>query len=262
VLHGARTGQALPAFASDLEDLSSLSPTTLPWLARLLVERGQLDEAVPLLQKLEMATGPALQPRHLAGRLVRLYHQVMAGITQHDAATLRAAEAEAGALTELAERLDWAGYLSEVLALRALAEFRRRALPLALADLERALALAERDGQVMVFVGKGRPMAELLAEALRQGLEHAAYAQTVLDRFPSPPALSQPVSQAGLAEPLTEREIEVLRLMADGLTYEAMAQRLFVSVNTVRYHVKNLYGKLGTGSRAAAIARGRELHVV
>jgi LuxR family maltose regulon positive regulatory protein len=151
--------------------------------------------------------------------------------------------------------------LSELLALRSLAAFARRAVPAAVADLDRALALAERDQQVMLFVGKGQLMAELLAEAPRQGLRHAAFAQHVLDRFPTSPAPAQPAPQTGLAEPLTAREIEVLRLMADGLTYEAIAQRLFVSVNTVRYHVKGLYGKLGAGSRAEAIARGRELRL-
>jgi LuxR family maltose regulon positive regulatory protein len=114
----------------------------------------------------------------------------------------------------------------------------------------------------MLFAGKGHLMAELLAEALRHGIQHAAYAQWVLERFPEPPAPPGTASQPGLAEPLTEREIEVLRLMADGLTYDAIAQRLFVSVNTVRYHVKGLYGKLGAGSRAEAIARGRELRLV
>lgn len=261
-LSGAPIGQTPPAFAPDLSDFSSLPPLTVAPLAHLLIERGQLDEAVPLLQRLEAAAGQALDPRHLAWRLVRLYHRVMTGITQRDPAALLAAEAEAVSLAESAEPLGWAGYLSEVLALRALAEFARRAVPLALADLERALALAERDGQVLLFVGKGRPMAELLAEALRHGLRSAPFAQLVLDRFPGSPARPRPASPTELAEPLTEREIEVLRLMADGLTYEAMAQRLFVSLNTVRYHVKGLYGKLGAGSRAEAITRARELHLV
>lgn len=262
LVHGASTGETPPGFASEPKDLSTASPTIMRWLAHLFVERGQLEQAVPLLQRLEAAAGPALQPPHLAWRLVRVYHQTMTGITRRDPAALLRAEAEAASLVALAERLRWAGYLSEVLALRALSEFTRRALPLALADLERALALAERDGQVLLFVGKGRPMAELLAEALRQGIRSASFARLVLDRFPSSPARPQPVSQTGLVEPLSEREIEVLRLMADGLTYEAIAQRLFVSLNTVRYHVKGLYGKLGTGSRAEAIARGRELHIV
>lgn len=262
VVSGDSTGQAPPAFVSDLGDLSTWPPVTITWLAHLFVERGQLDQAVPLLQHLEAAAGPALDARCLAGRLVRVYHQVMTGITRGDPAALLAAETEAASLAELAERLGWAGYLSELLALRALAEFTRRDLPLALADLERALALAERDQRVLLFVGKGQPMAELLAEAVRQGIRSASFAQLVLDRFPTSPAQPRPVSQAGLAEPLTEREIEVLRLMADGLTYEAIAQRLFVSVNTVRYHVKGLYGKLGAGSRAEAIARGRELRLV
>jgi len=186
----------------------------------------------------------------------------MTGIARHDPAALQAAEAEAAALAESADGLGWAGTLADLLALRALAAYTRRAVPLALANLERALALAERDQQVMLFVGKGRPMAELLAEVVRQGVPGAAYAQRVLDRFPGPAAQPGPASQAGLPESLSEREIEVLRLIADGLTYPAIAERLFISLNTVRYHVKGLYGKLAANSRAEAIARSRDLHLI
>jgi LuxR family maltose regulon positive regulatory protein len=260
--HSPPAGQSLPQTAFEVADLAGSPPPTLSRLANLWIEQGLLDQARPLLQHLATTAGPELRPEHLEWRLSQVYYQVTLGLRQRDPATLRAAEADAAALADAAERLGWAGYLSEILALRALATFTRRDLPAALADLERALALAERDGQVMIFVGKGRPMAELLAEALRQGVPHASYAQCVLDRFPGSSAPPPPVSQPGLAEPLTEREIEVLRLMADGLTYEAIAQRLFVSVNTVRYHVKGLYGKLGAGTRADAIARGRELRLV
>ena len=58
-------------------------------------------------------------------------------------------------------------------------------------------------------------------------------------------------------EPLTERELEVLRLIAQGLTYEEVAQRLIVSLNTVRYHVKGVYGKLGVDKRMAAIEQAK-----
>jgi LuxR family maltose regulon positive regulatory protein len=259
---GPPAGQSLAPSDFEVDDLAASPPPTISRLANLWIEQGRLDQARPLLQHLAATVGSGLRPEHLEWRLSRVYYQVMLGLRRRDPATLRAAEAEAAALAEAAESLGWAGYLSEILVLRALAEYTRRDLAAALADLDRALALAERDGQVMLFVGKGRTMAELLAEALRQDVPHASYAQAVLERFPSPPAPLPPASQPGLAETLTEREIEVLRLMADGLTYDAIAQRLFVSVNTVRYHVKGLYGKLGAGSRADAIARGRELRLV
>jgi LuxR family maltose regulon positive regulatory protein len=255
-------GQAPPVLASELGDLAAVPPPTLSRLAYLLVEQGQLEQALPVLRQLETSAGQALQPEQMEWRLVRVYHQVMLGIKQRHLTALSRAEAEATALAKAAESLGWSGYLSEILALRALAAHSRRDLAAALADLERALALAENDQQVMLFVGKGRPMEELLTEALRQGLPHASYAQCVLDRFPSAPVVPRPATLPGLAEPLTEREIEVLRLMADSLTYEAIAQRLVISVNTVRYHVKGLYGKLGASSRADAIARGRELHLI
>jgi LuxR family maltose regulon positive regulatory protein len=107
-----------------------------------------------------------------------------------------------------------------------------------------------------------------------------AYARNLLGAFPSQAPLTQaapgrqatarplpsptagparPPDGAGSVEPLTERELEVLRLMAQGLTYEEAAQRLVVSLNTVRFHVKGIYGKLGVDRRAAAIDRARSL---
>ncbi|MCC6187730.1 MAG: hypothetical protein IT318_01750 [Anaerolineales bacterium] len=262
IVQGAASSQPPPAPLSELVELATQSPAILAQLAHHFVERGEMEQALALLQRQETTAGPVQHPRQLEWRLVRVYHQVMAGLARGEPAVLLAAEADAGTLIDFAERLGLAGFLSELLALRALAQFTRREMPAALADLERALAGAERDGQVLLFAGKGRPMAALLAEAVRQGVPHASFAQVVLDRFPSAPAPGRPASPPELAEALTEREIEVLRLMADGLTYEAIAQRLFVSVNTVRYHVKGLYGKLAAGSRAEAIARGRALHLI
>ena len=69
----------------------------------------------------------------------------------------------------------------------------------------------------------------------------------------------KPAASPELIEQLTERELEVLRLLAEGLTYAQMAERLVVSVNTVRYHVKGIYGKLGVEKQVQAVERGREL---
>ncbi len=65
-----------------------------------------------------------------------------------------------------------------------------------------------------------------------------------------------------LAEPLTDRELEVLRLIAEGLSYREIADRLVVSVNTVRFHIKGIYSKLGVENRAAAIAQARALQLL
>ena len=75
---------------------------------------------------------------------------------------------------------------------------------------------------------------------------------------PAEPRAALP-SPVDLVEPLTDREQEVLNLLAEGLTYQEMADRLIVSINTVRYHVKSLYGKLGVDNRTAALDQARTL---
>ena len=68
--------------------------------------------------------------------------------------------------------------------------------------------------------------------------------------------------QSALVEPLSERELEVLRLMAQGLTYQEAAEQLIVSLNTVRFHVKSIYGKLGVDNRTAALEKARSLDLL
>jgi LuxR family maltose regulon positive regulatory protein len=138
---------------------------------------------------------------------------------------------------------------------QALGETRR-----ALTALSQALALAEPEGYVRTFVDEGRPMAELLRRAVDEGIA-PGYADRLLEAF-EPVSVERAPGTAAfqlLPEPLSEREQQVLDLLAAGLTYKAVAAELVVSVNTVRYHVKNLYGKLEAGSRAQALARAREL---
>ena len=119
-------------------------------------------------------------------------------------------------------------------------------------SLARALALAEPEGAARAFLDEGDAIAVLLR------------------RIGCPPWLEQhlpsrrPVGKGeqrdeALIEPLSEREREVLRLLAAGLTYAEIAERLLISVNTVRFHVKEIYGKLGVNRQAQAVARAREL---
>ena len=95
----------------------------------------------------------------------------------------------------------------------------------------------------------------------------ADYSRSLLAEFeeiaPSPPRPAAPdLPAASLVETISEREIEVLALLADGLTYQEIAQTMFVSVNTVKSHLKSIYGKLGVHNRREAVARARVLHLL
>jgi LuxR family maltose regulon positive regulatory protein len=143
----------------------------------------------------------------------------------------------------------------EILVLQALANRMRRPIDAALAPLRRALVLAEPEGYVRVFADGGAPMAGLL-ETL-QAREDSSYAGTLLTSFAG--GTSRPRRDQELPEPLSARELEVLRLLATDLDGPAIARELVVSVSTIRSHTKAIYGKLGVSSRRAAVRRGDEL---
>jgi LuxR family maltose regulon positive regulatory protein len=144
------------------------------------------------------------------------------------------------------------------------------------ADTVRALELAEPEGIVGVFVEQGLPLAEVLAGLIRQnqlGTRQARFVDRILAAFPRlhPPSTSrdgQPtpdlpgIEPKILVEPLTDREREVLHLMAGGLKYKEIAGQLFISLNTVRSHVKAIYGKLGVNNRTQAIETARQLGIM
>jgi LuxR family maltose regulon positive regulatory protein len=140
-------------------------------------------------------------------------------------------------------------------------------LQAALGFLGEALTLAEPQGYVRLFVDEGQPMAELLNLAVSNNIS-PDYAGKLLTAFPGdvPGAISidreRKASTQLLAEPLSEREIEVLRLIAEGYKYQEIAERLVVSINTVRHHTRNVYGKLDVNNRTQAIARAKELNLL
>ncbi len=153
--------------------------------------------------------------------------------------------------------------LIETLVLQSLALQTKNNTVLALEKMERGLDLAKPEGYVRVFVDEGPPMARLLSEAAARGIA-PDYARKLLAAFPAV-ELEQVsesktrVPQTDLVEPLSEREIEVLQLIAEGLTNPEIAARLFLSLNTVKVHTRNIYGKLAVNNRTLAVARAREL---
>jgi LuxR family maltose regulon positive regulatory protein len=126
--------------------------------------------------------------------------------------------------------------------------------------LERALSLAEPEGYVRTFVDEGEPMAQLLRRALSQGIA-PEYAARLLDAFGEPAAPLPPAAQP-LIEPLTDRELEVLRLIAAGLSNREIAHQLVVAVSTVKTHINHIYGKLDAKSRTHAVAQARALDLL
>jgi LuxR family maltose regulon positive regulatory protein len=181
-------------------------------------------------------------------------------------------------LVELAESNGWGNKVIEILALQALAFQAGGESALAMTKLKRALMLAEPEGFIRTFVDEGPPMVCLLYEALSRGIAPnyvqrllAVFEDATKDRgqfkgavqpFVVRPPAPTPNRAQGLVEPLSERELEVLHLLAEGLTNREIASRLFLSLNTVKAHCRSIYGKLCVGSRTQAVARARALGVL
>ena len=132
----------------------------------------------------------------------------------------------------------------------------------ALQVLGEALALAEPGGFIRIFVDEGAPMFELLLEALAQGIM-PSYIDKLSRAFDAEKQKmenksSQPSAQA-LVEPLSQRELEVLRLIAHGLSNDEISKRLFLALDTVKGHNRRIYDKLQVQRRTEAVARAREL---
>lgn len=173
--------------------------------------------------------------------------------TEHDQGLLDDAAELLKRLLRAADSGNRTGTAIEILVLEALTARLRGDIQAALVPLERALALAEPEGYVRTFVDEGSPMEALLAAAAERGIATAyvGHLRAALVK----PADRKPAAQ-GLVDPLSQRELDVLRLLGTDLAGPEIADRLVVSLNTVRTHTKNIYAKLGVNNRRAAVRRG------
>jgi LuxR family maltose regulon positive regulatory protein len=172
-------------------------------------------------------------------------------------------------LRHIAETAGWMFVVGEILVLESLALHLQGNIPEAMKPLGRALALTEPEGCVGFFMEGGAPMVELLRHAASRGIA-PEFASHLLARLeaklsatpPSPHSSMPPPRTQPLVEPLTERELEVLRLLATPLSTAEIADELFISVGTVRSHTKRIYAKLNVHRRSDAAQRGRELKLI
>ncbi|MHB1317509.1 MAG: LuxR C-terminal-related transcriptional regulator [Anaerolineae bacterium] len=252
----AAIGEAESALPQPLAPLARAQMLALR--ARVAVWQGALADA-------EQAVEEAL-------RLVTAEEGQSKVIVTLAALRVRLAQDRGDAVAELtrcltdAEAAGRMGVAIELLILRSLALARRGAMPEALGDLERAAALAEPEGYVRLFADEGAPMASLLRRlsarpSRERGSEPptAQYLATLLASCEAPRAASVPSALGGLIEPLTPREVEVLRLICAGASNRAIAERLVITVSAVKKHTGNILGKLGVSSRTQAMVRAREL---
>lgn len=183
-----------------------------------------------------------------------------------------------GLLTRLltaAEAQDRTGSMIKILVILALAREAEGNIAAAISSLERALTLAESEGYVRIFAEHGAPMVRLLREAMTRGIT-PTYTQrllTILETWgqqpkaPSPLPVSLSLSKGSpapqpLIEPLSQRELEVLRLLTTELTGPEIARELVVALSTVRTHTKRIYSKLNVTNRRAAVKRAVELELI
>jgi LuxR family maltose regulon positive regulatory protein len=167
-------------------------------------------------------------------------------------------------LLNFAEEGGRMGAVIEILMLQALAYQFPGDIPAALAALERALKLAEPEGYVRMFLDEGAPMVELLRQTAVHGTV-SGYAKKLLEAFKNvqnrtgsaSPPLTQP-----LIEPLSQRELDILRLFQTELSGPEIANELVIALSTVRTHTKGIYSKLNVNSRRAAVNRAFELGLI
>jgi LuxR family maltose regulon positive regulatory protein len=185
----------------------------------------------------------------------RTFARVLLAQNEYDAAL-----ALVNNLLPAAEAAGAVGAIIELLILHALILQAMKDLPRALAALKQALTLGQPEGYMRIFLDAGLPMSELLRRAGSQGII-PSYVAKLLFEFDRIPGSSIPARQP-LIEPLSERELEVLRFIANGLSNQEIAQKLFIARGTVKAHTASIYRKLDIASRTQAVARARELNLI
>jgi LuxR family maltose regulon positive regulatory protein len=243
--------------------------------ARVWLKQGRLAEALGWTHEQGLSVDDDIRYTREFEHITLARVLIAAGKSDREAGSLDEATRLLGRLLQAAETGGRLGSAIQILLLQALAFQAQDNLPHALGPLERALALAEPEGYVRTFVDEGEAM-RLLIEKQSRNRDHplSGYAAKLLAAFTQPVAAPKSAiihqksdtiepevrpAKNMLVEPLSERELEVLKLLRSELSGPEIAQQLIVSLNTFRTHTKNIFNKLEVNNRRAAIRRAEEL---
>ncbi len=263
----ARIKEARGDFAGALDLLheaerqyvGDVSPNVRPvaaLVARVWVAQGRLDDALDWARERGLSADDELTYLREFEHIT-LARVLLACPQRHYAdGALREAIDLLERLLDAAHAGKRTGSIIEILVLQALAHQAHGNMHAALVALQRALTLAEPEGYVRLYVDEGPPMAALLEAAKKHEIA-LSYVRQLLAALGAAEE-GPPVTQT-LIEPLSDRELQVLRLLATDLDGPEIARELVVSLNTLRTHTKNIYSKLGVNSRRAAVRRAEEL---
>jgi LuxR family maltose regulon positive regulatory protein len=226
--------------------------------ARLRLQRGELDKAQTWARERRLSPDDELSYLHeyehvTLARLLLARHRC-----DRDSEALEDALGLLERLLGAARDGERGGSVLEVLILQALARHARGEVPAALAGLQRAVTLAQSEGYVRLFADEGPPMASLLKALTKQSAP--SYIRPLLAATTR--TEHQPGRPVALVEALSDRELDVLRLLGSDLDGPDIARALSVSLNTMRTHTKNIYAKLGVTNRRAAVRQAHELKLL
>ena len=248
--------------------------------ARIWLKQGRLAEALGWTREQGLSVEDDLRYTREFEHIMLARVLIAAGKSNQEAGSLDEAARLLGRLLQAAETGGRMGSVIQILLLQALVYQAQDNLPHALAPLERALALAEPQGYVRLFVDEGESMRFLIADfrlqmdkrprraAGEDPEELKAYTAQLLAAFSKPAQALPPKSKIQnqqskiLPEPLSERELEVLKLLRSELSGPEIAGQLIVSLHTLRTHTNNIFKKLGVNNRRAAVHRAEELDLL
>ncbi len=255
------------------------------FLARLKLIQGDVSAAAVILAKASQSVYAHnfvhRIPEVVAAQVLTLLHQGNLAAAAHLAQTHELPISQArvhlaqgdsvAALAVLApwrqqvEAKGWADERLKVMVLQTLAHHANGAKDEAVQLLGEAMALAEPGGFIRLFIDEGLPMAHLLSEAVAQGMMPDYHGKLLAafgaEEQKSADKSGRPLAQP-LGEPLSQRELEVLQLIAQGLSNREISQRLFLALDTVKGHNRRIFSKLQVQRRTEAVARARELGLV